>query len=348
MDVLTSLIAPITLPLASFFAIPMLSSWSTSLNLLFFSLTWTTIAVTYSPLQLEFLAPLLLRTALYLIPSGLFLLFDLLLPSLAVQLKAQGEVALPAQQQGGTRKVRIVVAWSFFNVILAVALQAGIEWVVTDILKMRSLLLIKGSAWTLNHLPNPWSLFKHFIMGLLSRNLMMYYIHAHLLHSPAGGVLSTWHHQWHHSIRVPYSFVAAYDHPLCYLVLRAVPLYLPAIAMRMHILTYVLLLSLTSLEDLFVYSGYDVLPSTIMLRGMARRCDAHMMSEGKGNYGPLGVMDWAHGTSLGGDVVDDLRDEMDKHRVQERAGRAIDGAGEKANGIAGRLKGGKKKGGKRS
>lgn len=88
-----------------------------------------------------------------------------------------------------------------------------------------------------------------------------------------------------------------------------------------------------------MYSGYNMLPSTIMLKGMARRTDAHMMSEGEGNFGPLGVLDWVHDTTLGKDVVDDLKAEMDKHDVDEKAGRAIDGAGNMASGLAERFKG---------
>jgi hypothetical protein len=99
-------------------------------------------------------------------------------------------------------------------------------------------------------------------------------------------------------------------------------------------MTYLLLLAIFSLEELFTYSGYNVLPSTIMLRGMARRIDGHMMSEGDGNFGPLGVLDWVHGTTLGRDVMDDLKAEMEKHDVQDRTGRAIGDAGDTANGVA--------------
>jgi hypothetical protein len=168
---LSALLAPLSLPLASLFAIPMLSSWSTSLNLVFFSLTWTTIALTYTPLQLEFLGPLFIRTTLYILPSILFLLFDLSVPSLAVEIKAQGAGGLPGRQRGGAKKVRAVVAWSVVNVLLGVALQAGVEFLFTGVFRMRSLLLIKGSAWTLNHLPNPWGLVKHAIIGIVSRNV---------------------------------------------------------------------------------------------------------------------------------------------------------------------------------
>jgi hypothetical protein len=303
---------------------------------------------------------------LYILPAGIFLLFDLGVPSLAAQLKAQGEYGLPARQKGGAAKVRRVVAWSVFNVLLGVAIQAGLEWLVTDVLHFRSLLLIKGSKWTLNHLPNPWTLVKHTFLGLILRNVsstlpfkiaricltvaqvFQYYIHQRILHDPNGNPLADLHQCWHHSIRTPYSFVAAYDHPVCYLLHRFLPLYLPAIAFRFHIMTYLLLLAIFSLEELFTYSGYNVLPSTIMLRGMARRVDAHMLSEGNGNFGPLGVLDWVHGTTLGRDVMDDLKAEMDKHDVQERSGQALEDAGNKANGaangLASKMKGRARKG----
>jgi len=69
-----------------------------------------------------------------------------------------------------------------------------------------------------------------------------------------------------------------------------------------------------------------------------------MMSEGEGNYGSLGVLDWVHNTTLGKDVVDDLKAEMEKHNVEEKAGRAIDGAGNAAHSLAGKVKAKARKG----
>ncbi|KAH7089053.1 hypothetical protein FB567DRAFT_323719 [Paraphoma chrysanthemicola] len=334
---LSALLAPFA-PFASLLAIPMLSSWSTSLNLVFLSLAWTTIAATYSPLQLEAFAPLFIRLTLYVFPSLFFLLFDIGVPSLASEFKSQGRLGIATLQKGGKKKMWRVAGWSVANVLITVALQAGIEFLVTDVFRMRSLLQIKGSKWTLNHLPYPWTMIKHAILGLLARNTIQYYVHTHLLHSPNGGRLADLHQSWHHSVRVPYSFVANYDHPICHILHRFLPLYLPAIALRMHILTYLVLIVFFSLEETFVYSGYNILPSTIMLRGMAKRTDLHMMSEGEGNYGPLGVLDWVHDTTLGKDVMEDLKAEMEKHHVEERASNAIDGAGDAASGFAGKLK----------
>ena len=47
------------------------------------------------------------------------------------------------------------------------------------------------------------------------------------------------------------------------------------------------------------------------------------MGEGKGNYGCLGIVDFVAGTSLGDDVVDDVREEGENNHAQERVkGRA--------------------------
>lgn len=60
---------------------------------------------------------------------------------------------------------------------------------------------------------------------------------------------------------------------------------------------------------------------------MARGTDVHMMSVGKGNYAPIGVLDWCHGTTLDANIMDDVRNKMEKHDVQEKAGKAMDDMG---------------------
>ena len=79
----------------------------------------------YALLQIEFFAPLVVRLMLYILPRAGFLAFDTLIPSLALELKAQGDVALA--EPHGRKKFSRVVTWSCFNVLLAVTLQAGIE-----------------------------------------------------------------------------------------------------------------------------------------------------------------------------------------------------------------------------
>ena len=59
-----------------------------------------------------------------------------------------------------------------------------------------------------------------------------------------------------------------------------------------------------------------------MLGGIARRQDLHSEGHGRGNFAPWGLMDWVHGTSIGGDVMEDIGDEAEKHQVKERSGKA--------------------------
>ncbi|KLU83793.1 hypothetical protein MAPG_02844 [Magnaporthiopsis poae ATCC 64411] len=92
MDILLSL------PIASYFLAPSVTSWSTSLNLIFFYMTWATLVLSHSPLRIEVFGTLAVRLLLYVAPSLLFLTFDTLLPSLAESIKVGGTSALPPRE----------------------------------------------------------------------------------------------------------------------------------------------------------------------------------------------------------------------------------------------------------
>ena len=101
--------------------------------------------------------------------------------------------------------------------------------------------------------------------------------------------------------------------------------------LRFHLLTYYVYLAVVSLEDLFAFSGYNVLPSGFILGGIARRQERHLMGGGaKGNYGRLGLVDLCMGTSLGADVIDDLKDEAEKKEVGKKTRGKAKSAGRKA------------------
>ena len=79
-------------------------------------------------------------------------------------------------------------------------------------------------------------------------------------------------------------------------------------------------LSIVSLEETFVYSGYNILPSGFILGGIARRTDIHFLTEGKGNYSN-GILDWVGSTSLGQDFIEDIGDEAEAHDWEGKAQR---------------------------
>ncbi|KAI4290290.1 MAG: hypothetical protein L6R35_000425 [Caloplaca aegaea] len=310
--------ALLSVPALSFLLIPTFSSYSTSLNLLFFYVTWSTLILSNSPLKVEVLGTLGIRVLFYIAPALGFLVFDSTIPNLAAKVKEHGEKALPTGEEQGGAKSRWwqVALVSTGNVLLGVAMQMSVELLFTKILHIRSALKISTS------LPMPWGIAIDLIRGLFLREILSYILHRYVLHHP-DSPLTDYHVRWQHTIAAPYSFVANYDHPLAYAVRVFLPTYLPALLFRFHLLTYHIYLAIVSLEETFAYSGYNVLPSGLILGGIARRQERHLLGEGRGNYSCLGVCDFVAGTSLREDVLDDVREEAANHNVQEKVkGRA--------------------------
>ncbi|KFY39973.1 hypothetical protein V494_03730, partial [Pseudogymnoascus sp. VKM F-4513 (FW-928)] len=284
-------------------------------------MSWSSLVLQNSPLSVEIIGTLGARLIFFLLPATLFLLIDTIVPSLVVGFKIQGASALPTRTGGvrgakkskGTPPVWKVIGVSLFNLLLSAGIQALVELLFTEVLHIHSAMKITTT------LPLPWTIGKDILRGLVIREILQFYIHRFLHRPTRADTLSTLHKTWNHSITAPYSFAAYYDHPLPYVLHHFLPVYLPTLLLRPHIITHIFILSLTTLEETLACSGYSTLPG-IMLGGIARRQDRHMQSRGKGNFAPWGFMDWVHGTSVGGDFVEDVKDEAEKHQVKERAG----------------------------
>jgi hypothetical protein len=108
--------------------------------------------------------------------------------------------------------------------------------------------------------------------------------------------------------------------------------------MHIHILPFLLTLSIISIEELMTYSGYSIMPSGILLPGMARRNDNHFLSKGEGNFATFGVIDWVSGTAVGGDVVEDMKAEWEKHGGDQKLIDAGDSASNLVDNIGEKLK----------
>lgn len=107
--------------------------------------------------------------------------------------------------------------------------------------------------------------------------MSQYYIHRFLLHGK--GLLAPAHRAWQHSVSAPWSAVAHYDHPLAYVLGRALPCYLPAVLFRFHLLTWFLFVAVVSVEEVTTFSGYSAVYS--MLGGATRRTDLHFETCGE-------------------------------------------------------------------
>lgn len=317
----------LSLPMLSFLLIPTFSSYSTSLNLLFFYLTWSTLVLSNPPLRVEIVATLAVRVLFYILPSTFFLFFDAALPSAAENFKTLGDSALPFKNASRQRTIRMlrVLGWSVLNVLLGVLIQSLVEVFFTRVLIIRSALRVTTTP------PLPFGILTDLARGYLLREVMAYIFHRYTLHE-SDNFLSRSHLEWYHSISTPFPLAGSYDHPLAYFTRSFLPTYLPAVLFRFHLITYILYLVLLSLEETFAYSGYSTVPTNFVLGGIARRTDTHVLCGGEGNYGPWGLVDWVMGTSVGADVVDDVTMEAEKHDVPARVDKMKDRARKRVSG----------------
>ncbi|KAI0505455.1 hypothetical protein F5B22DRAFT_627808 [Xylaria bambusicola] len=303
----------LSLPIVSYFAAPMLTSWSTSLNLLFFYMTWTTLVFSHSPLKIELIGTLALRIVFWLVPSLFFLFFDSLVPSLAESIKLYGAGSLPHRNASSLARQ---AALAIFNLALFTALEGGISMAATTLLHRP---LFKTSST----LPLPWQIVKHISTLYMARETLTYYFHRYMLHS--GGPIANLHARYAHSRKAaaPYALMLYADHPIPLMFSRLLPIYLPSLVIRPHLLTYFLFTLLTTIEETLSMSGYSVVPGIVM-GGITRRTATHYAGNGRGNYSAWGLLDWIHGTSVGKDVLEDIRDEAEKHHLKDRGRKAVD------------------------
>ena len=328
----------VSVPLLSYFALPAFTSYSTSANLFFFAINWYILLLTHPPLHVELIGITLVRLLFYLLPSLIFFVFDALLPSVAAATKEQGDIALP--NRNNRKQLAKVAFWSTFNVALGIALQFGLEILLTRVLHWKSSLSLGKS------LPTPYYFVKSILLLLVSRGILQYIIHRFILHntrSPTTQPFARMHITWQHMVPAPYALIATYDHPVAYLLHHFFPLYIPAWTLRTHLLPFLFTLAFISLEECLTYSGYSYLPSTIMLPGMARRVDNHFLVKGQGNFAAFGVVDWVNGTAVGHDVIADMKAEWDKRDGDQRVAEVVNGAQGFVDGVSDKLK----KGGRR-
>lgn len=70
------------------------------------------------------------------------------------------------------------------------------------------------------------------------------------------------------------------------------------------------------------------MPTNLFLGGIARRMEAHVLSNGEGNFGPWGVLDWVCGTAVGEEDAgeDDGREglEFDESDMEEKMYRMME------------------------
>ncbi|KOS22418.1 Methylsterol monooxygenase 1-1 [Escovopsis weberi] len=277
----------LSIPVLSYFLSPSAAPWSTSLNLIFFYMTWSTLILSHSPLAVHLFGILGIRLVFYLIPSLLTLLFDVSVPTLAEGLKHGGRSALPPRN---ARALSRLLALVLLNLALTTAVESGLSFAYLAALG-------HTEFKTTTTLPLPWQIFKHAVILMTARGILHYYVHRFLLHGPHLRSVARRHRAFSHCRGgAPFSMQLMADHPLPLLLDHLLPIYLPCLVLRPHLLVYFLFVAICTVEETIAMSGYNTIPG-IILGGIARRTAIHYAGGGSTNFGRLGILDWVNGTS---------------------------------------------------
>jgi len=262
---------------------------ASSLNVLFFYLTWTTLIMSLPPLHIELVGSFAIRVIFYWIPTLLFTAFDNIMPQLSSDLRIR-HGTLPS----GRDQFWIGIN-GLTNQLIATAIQGLIQFAYAKLLMYKTPVFDIGTT-----LPMPWTLLTEVLLIFTVREILMYTLHRFVLHNPRRWrTLSRLHSIHHRHSKSPmFALRAQYAHPIDYFLLQFLPIYLPAYFRRVHLLTFFLALAIYSLESALIYSGYDVFWG--LLGGTVRRIDRHHSPGGeKMDFGIWGIIDWVTGTAGG-------------------------------------------------
>jgi sterol desaturase/sphingolipid hydroxylase (fatty acid hydroxylase superfamily) len=234
---------------------------------------WPHLVSTYSPETIDLIGTFLIQFVFFWLVSAAYLSLDYVAPTFSEKHKIQ-----PTPKQPSWTEIRSCALYVLRNQTMATVLQISLA------------ILAKVGNRPPSHrfdatLPPLSEVVRDFTIAIILREILFYYSHRMLHLKPFYARI----HKFHHRFTAPVALAAQYAHPIEHLLANVLPVALPCILLKSHILTFWIFLAFELFETATVHSGYD------FLNGAAKKHDLHH-EKFVMNFGALGFLDWMHGT----------------------------------------------------